>query len=109
MDVNIQQLKQTSLSTVPPDQAFWVCRGDRVRNLKDLANCIESLNPAQFKYHVDEVHQTTHFQTTHFSQWINDVLHNPLLAKDVNLPVNMRDQMHLVKTIRDHVHWLEHA
>ena len=103
-DIPVQQLKQTTLANVPDDKAFWVCRGDRVRNLSDLANCIESLSADQFKYHVDDVKKTTHF-----SKWIADVLKNPLLARDVNLEPNLHDQKHLVKTIRDHLNWLQHT
>jgi hypothetical protein len=62
------------------------------------------LSPEQFKYHVDDVQRTTHF-----AQWIADVLHNPLLARDVALEPNLRDQAHLVKTIRDHVSWLSNT
>lgn len=104
MDVSIPKLKQTTLANVSDDKAFWICRGDRIHNITDLANCIESLTPAQFKYHVDNVKKTTHF-----SQWISDVLGNPLLARDVQMEPNLSDQRHLVKTIRDHINWLQHT
>lgn len=101
---DVHLLKKTSLMNVPAEQAFYVCRGDRITNLHDLANCIESLTPGQFRYHVDAV---TH--SNHFADWIKNTLHNPLLAHDLNYAVNLNDQKHFVKTIRDHVHWLEHS
>ena len=104
MDIDVQELRKITLSTVPEDQAFWVCRGDKVHNLKDLANCIESLSPDQFRYHVDDAKKTTHF-----SAWIAQTFHNPLLARDVDLEPNLSNQTQLVKTIRDHINWLEHT
>lgn len=104
MDIDVQQLKATTLANVPEDKAFYVCRGDRIHNVCDLANCIESLSPEQFEHHVDDVKKTTHF-----SSWIANVLGNPLLARDVDMDPNRHNQTHLVKTIRDHINWLEHA
>jgi hypothetical protein len=101
---DMHDLKRSTLATVPEDKAFWVCRGDRIRNIHDLANCIESLTLGEFHYHVNAA---TH--TNHFAQWIESTLHNPRLAHDLNFPVNLQDQKHFVKTIRDHVRWLEHS
>ena len=102
MDVDVQLLKKTTLAHVSPDKIFWVCRGDRVDNVRDLANCVESLTPEQFKLHV-----SLEGKRNDFAQWIFDVLKNPLLARDLNYDINLRDQKHYVKTIRDHVAWLE--
>ncbi len=99
-DVHI--LKQTTLARVPSDYAFFVCRGDRITTLKDLANCIETLTPTEFHYHVNAASKTNHF-----AEWIKNVLKNPLLAHDLNYAVNLNDQKHFVKTIRDHITWLE--
>ena len=79
-----------------------VCRGDRIASIKDLANCIESLTPEQFAYHVSLEGKKNDFAT-----WIFDVLKNPLLARDLNYEINFKDQKHYVKTMRDHTKWLE--
>jgi len=101
--MNIHHLKQTTLATVTDDKAFVVVRGDRITNIKDLANCIESLSDAEFNHHVNlEKHHSD------WADWTRHVLHNEHLAHDMNLTVNLRDKTHLVKTIRDHVAWLEH-
>lgn len=102
MEVDPKLLKKTTLAKVPQDKVFWVCRGDRVDNIKDLANCIETLSHDQFKHHVNEAGKKNDFST-----WIYDVLKNPALARDLNYPINLADQKHFVKTIRDHVKWLE--
>lgn len=96
-------LVRTTLAYVAQEQAFWVCRGDRITNIKDLANCIESLTPAQFSYHVDPASGKNHF-----ADWIEHTLRNKRLAHDLHFSANMTDQKHFVKTIRDHIHWLEH-
>lgn len=101
MDVNPQQLKQTTLAKVP-EHAFIVCRGDRIDNIQDLANCIESLTSEQFAHHVSVEGKRNDFAT-----WVFDVLKNPALARDLNYPINLGDQLHFVKTIRDHIQWLE--
>lgn len=102
MDVDFQAIKKSTFQKVPADKVFWVCRGDRIDNIKDLANCIENLSPEQFKHHVSEVGKKNDF-----AMWIFDVLKNPLLSKDLNFPVNLKDQKHYVKTLRDHIKWLE--
>jgi hypothetical protein len=102
--MDIPKLKQTTLATVPWEKAFHVNRGDHITNIKDLANCVESLSPEQFRFHVNP-----NGPTNHFSVWIRDALANPHLANDLNLAANLTDQKHFVKTIRDHVAWLEHA
>ncbi len=102
MAYDIAQLKHTTLAPVDDAHAFWVCRGDHIRTVQDLANCLESLTPAQFHTHVNQ-------QENHVATWVQDVLHNELLAHDLRYPANIEDQAHCVKTIRDHVHWLESA
>jgi hypothetical protein len=104
MDVDVLALKKTTFAHVAHDNAFFVCRGDRVDNIRDLANCIESLSSAEFKHHVD-----LNGKRNDFAVWIQDVLKNPLLAKDLNYEINLSNQVHFVKTIRDHVRWLEAA
>jgi hypothetical protein len=104
MDVDASVLKKTTLAHVPTDHAFFVCRGDRVDNIRDLANCIESLSPEEFEHHV-----SLEGKKNDFAVWIMDVLKNPLLAKDLNYEINLSSQEHFVKTMRDHVRWLESA
>jgi hypothetical protein len=101
MEIDPQLLKKTTLARVQ-DKPFWVCRGDHVDNIKDLANCIESLSHEQFMHHV-----SAEPKRNDFAQWIFDVLKNPSLARDLNYPINLTDQKHCVKTIRDHIAWLE--
>jgi len=104
MDIDVKQLKKTTLARVPQEQAFHVDRGDWITNIYDLANCVESLSPDEFRFHVNPSGPTNHFAI-----WIREVLKNPQLAHDLMYDVNLKDQKHYVKTIRDHVAWLEHV
>jgi hypothetical protein len=101
MHLDPHELKKTTLAHTTEDKAFVVCRGDHINNITDLANCIESLNPDQFKHHVSIEGRN------HFADWIKEVLKNPLLAHDLNYPINLNNQQHYVMTIRHHVQWLE--
>jgi len=93
------KLKITTLRAAPDDRVFCVCRGDCIRKIDDLANCIESLQEGEFRHHVDE-------EFDHFSDWIRNVLKNELLANDLLLRANKDDKEHYVMTIRHHVDWL---
>jgi hypothetical protein len=100
MEINPEQLKKTTLAKAPAEKFFYVCRGDKIDNLRDLANCIESLNAAEFKHHVND-------KRNDFAAWVADVFKNPALGRDLNYPINISDQKHYVKTLRDHLKWLE--
>jgi hypothetical protein len=104
MEYDVQALKKTTLAVVPPEKAFRVSRGDWINNITDLANCIESLSPDQFRYHVDP-----NGPRNHFAMWVRESLENPALAHDLMFDENLRSQEHMVKTIRDHIAWLEHS
>lgn len=94
------ELKRVTLMRVNKDQAFRVKRGDVILHIRDLANCVEDLPEEDFRHHVGESHN-------HFAEWVEVVLQNPGLAKDLNYEINKRDKKHFAKTIRDHVDWLE--
>ena len=102
MELDTHQLKKSTLAKAPADKIFHVCRGDRIDNLKDLANCIESLTPEQFKHHV-----SFEGKKNDFAMWIFDVFKNAALSRDLNYEINLKDQKHYVKTLRDHLRWLE--
>lgn len=102
MDIDPRELKRSTFATVPPDKVFWVCRGDSITNIRDLASCVEHLSPEEFRHHVSLEGKKNDFAT-----WIEQVLHNPVLAHDLNYPINLTNQQHFVKTVRDHITWLE--
>lgn len=98
--MSYEELRDNTLMEVPADMAFRVCRGDVVNNIRDLANCVESLSEEEFKAHVNE-------EENHVAEWVHHALKNEGLANDLKLDVNHESQEHFVKTIRDHVSWLD--
>ena len=94
------ELKNTTLIHVPEQFKFFVCRGDRIDNIYDLVNCIEHLSPEQFHTHVNN-------EKNDFANWIRNVLQNGNLANDLSIDENIVDRQHYLKTIKDHVAWLE--
>jgi len=102
MEPNPSALKQTTLKPCDGRFAFFVCRGDVITSIQDLANCIQSLNDTQFKTHVND-------KKNDFAAWIFNVLKNPFLARDLDNPSNKGDKSKYVKTIRDHCAWLASA
>jgi len=100
--LNLQEIKRTTLAEVPRENAFVVHRGDVITHVSDMANCIEHLSEEEFRHHVH--YNGDH---NHFADWVEHVLKNPGLAKDLRYPINQQDKLHAAKTIRDHVAWLE--
>jgi hypothetical protein len=95
-----KELKHNTFANAPAEAVFYACRGDRIDNIHDLANCVESLSLEEFRQHVNA-------NKNDFANWIHHVLKNPGLAHDLNYPVNRESKEHFVKTIRDHVAWLQ--
>ncbi|MDD9953109.1 MAG: hypothetical protein OXR66_02130 [Candidatus Woesearchaeota archaeon] len=100
MNIDHRGLQQTTLREVSDAKAFHVCRGDHIRTIHDMANCLTHLSDEEFEYHVNE-------EQHDLAVWVHEVLQNPLLAHDLQLPENVQNKEHCVKTIRDHVGWLE--
>lgn len=95
-------LKRTTLQHVARDFAFHCCRGDCIDNIWDMANCVESLSDYEFRQHVAE-----DGSYNHIADWVRSALDNADLAEHLNWDANLQDKAHFVKTIRDHVAWLE--
>lgn len=66
------------LRTVSDDTAFWVANGPVFRNLEDMANGLQTLDDAQFAFHVNN-------DKNDFYNWINDII------GDKNLCVAIKD------------------
>ena len=102
--MDVEKLKQTTLTQAPAEKAFWSRSGHVITNVKDLAEVVESMEPAHFQHHIaaDKGHSD-------FAAWVKDVFENHYLSNDLTLQKNLEDQQHCAKTNRDHLSWLEHA
>ena len=98
--MDFKAIKQTTFQHVPEEAVFWAVRGDRISTVRDLINCMASLSEEQWRHHVSK-------EKNDVANWVLHVLKNPLLAKDLQYPANVESKEHFLKTLRDHVTWLE--
>lgn len=54
------------LSKVRPEKSFWLCTGQELRNLEEVARAIGEIDNDVFRYHVNR-------DKNDFEQWIRDV------------------------------------
>jgi hypothetical protein len=60
---------------IDPQNYFYVCNGDVLKDLRELLNELNSMDDAAFKYHVNS-------EKNDFYNWVKDVLKdNPLANK----------------------------
>ena len=64
------------LSDVSPQKVFWVHNDGSLKNLDDLAMVLEMMPDDVFKHHVNR-------DKNDFANWINEVIGDIELAKDI--------------------------
>ena len=69
------------LSDVAPAQCFWVNNGRILKNLEDLATVLPDIPDDTFNHHVNK-------EKNDFSAWINDVIGDKKLAKELSRTIN---------------------
>jgi len=97
---NPQELKKTSLNPCDHGKEFWINHGAVVSSLRQLMDEIEHMPWETFQHHVNN-------QKDDFAAWIKEVLHNIFLAQDLHSDQNINDKGQYVRTLRDHMGWLE--
>ncbi len=70
-----QEIKHV-LRRVDEGLYFHFCNGKDARDIHELLQGIEELNPEQYDHHV-------YFDHNDFSNWLIDVIDEPLLARDI--------------------------
>jgi len=68
--------KTKVLFNAKEEKRFWLCDGQVLKNLKDLAGALEKMDDKVFKYHVNK-------KKNDFASWIKDVIKEPKLAKEL--------------------------
>jgi hypothetical protein len=71
------------LGSVPDEKNFWVNDGRVLRNLKDLSVALVDMDEDTFKHHVNK-------EKNDFKNWINDVIGDNKLAKDISKTKNQK-------------------
>lgn len=65
--------KKAILKDAPEEHCFIFCNGQKVKNVKELADALEVLSDDIFNHHVT-------FDRNDFSNWINDIFRDEELA-----------------------------
>lgn len=78
------------LSKVPADKAFYVHNGGQITGLKELAESLETMPDESFAYHVSS-------EKNDFANWVNDILMDENLAKELRKTQNKGKMARLVK------------
>ena len=80
-------------SKVGPEHHFYLCTGESVSNVKELAFVLDNLNDEQFSQHVNE-------HKNDFSSWVGDVFGRHELAQELLTKQDKRDtQLALFKSL----------
>lgn len=99
-----QQLKilgEKVLSDCEPDKTFLTCNGTIARNIYELVKAVKALNDDAFKHHVNDDNNKNDF-----AKWINDVLEDRILAKQLD---KIRNKDKYVGVIEKRIKLLETA
>ncbi|MFT4308589.1 MAG: DUF5752 family protein [Candidatus Woesearchaeota archaeon] len=65
------------LRQVPDDQALWLCNNATVQSMIELAETLECLDDATFRYHVQR-------SQNDFAQWIRHTVGDRDLAREIS-------------------------
>ena len=75
------------VDNVSADKVFYLCDGQVVRNLLELADMLELMDESVFSYHVTDYKND-------FANWINDVVGDAELADELRM-ITEKDKAHV--------------
>jgi len=81
------------LADVPEDRAFWCSDGRVFKNIRDLSDGLVNMSDETFNYHSND-------EKRDFSNWLNDVVEDEKLAKDLSNSITRREA---AKRVNDRV------
>jgi len=64
------------LINISPEKCFWVCDGQILKNLKELAESLKKMKKEVFNYHVTK-------EKNDFANWVKDVFGEEKLALEL--------------------------
>ncbi|OYT54519.1 MAG: hypothetical protein B6U72_02310 [Candidatus Altiarchaeales archaeon ex4484_2] len=79
------------LTNAPEDKVFWVNGGVILKNLADLEKELMSMSFETFHYHVNPYKND-------FANWVNDILGDPALAKELRKLKTRKSMARYVKS-----------
>lgn len=98
---NLRVLKSKVFSDCNPENAFWACNGDILRNLYELLNHIKKTDEWTFKYHVNDDNQKNDF-----AKWVRDVFSDNKLADELE---SVKDKNRYIQILQRRIRQLEAA
>lgn len=66
-------VKKLALVNAEGDQRFWVCDGQILSNLKDMAGALGRMSDETYRYHANP-------EKNDFAKWVDEVLGDKILA-----------------------------
>ncbi len=75
--------KYTLFVEVTPDKYFVMCDGRQIKNYRELADILQTINDDMFSYHVNDTRND-------FANWITDVFREEDLSKKIH---NLRNRL----------------
>ncbi|MEK6942441.1 MAG: DUF5752 family protein [Nanoarchaeota archaeon] len=86
-------IKKKILGEAPTEQHFVVADGNRLKNILDLADALETMSEDVFKHHSNELKND-------FSSWVRDVFYDHSLADDISMAKNkMETQIAVLRRV----------
>ena len=94
--INSKAGAEKALSCVSPEHVFYVCDGTVLRSLEELESYLQNVSIEVYSYHVTQ-------DRNDFHNWVNDVIGDAKLAKDLAKAKNHGAAALLLK---ERVKWL---
>ena len=78
------------LRDLSPETSFWVNNSNVLKNLDELQNALETMTEETYRYHVNK-------EKNDFSKWVDEVIGDKKLAKDLQSARNRYSALVKVK------------
>ncbi|MBM3200133.1 hypothetical protein FJZ53_04280 [Candidatus Woesearchaeota archaeon] len=77
------------------DRCFWMCDGQVLKSLRELASSLKSMNDDTFRYHVNS-------EKNDFANWVKEVIGDEELARSLS-----RDRAQMLNDVKKRIALLE--
>ena len=85
-----------ALSDTDEQHAFWFCDGSVLKNIEELYATLQRVDDGAYHYHANA-------EKNDFSSWINDVLGDSALARQLR----RKEKKDAAKMLKQRISWLE--